>query len=68
MRGPTREELQKTPPPELRMGSKTTQAYLDMRQKILGGEYAPEEVLVPKQVEEAFHINNTTTQILLMFF
>ena len=66
MRGPTREEIQKTPPPELRMGSKTTQAYLDMRQKILGGEYSTNEVLVPKQIEEAFHINNTTTQILLM--
>jgi len=66
MRGPTREEIQKTPPPELRMGSKTTQAYLDMRQKILVGEYATDEVLVPKQIEEAFHINNTTTQILLM--
>ena len=66
MRGPTREEIQKTPPPGLRMGSKTTQAYLDMRQKILVGEYATDEVLVPKQIEEAFHINNTTTQILLM--
>ena len=49
-----------------RMGSKTTQAYLDMRQKILVGEYATDEVLVPKQIEEAFHMNNTTTQILLM--
>ncbi len=48
------------------MGSKTTQAYLDMRQKILVGEYATDEVLVPRQIEEAFHMNNTTTQILLM--
>src|SRR6266540_3732075 len=65
MRGPTREELQKTPPPALRMGSKTTQAYLDMRRKILTGEYTADQVILPKQIEEEYHVNNTTTQVLL---
>jgi UTRA domain len=65
MRGPTREELQKTPPPALRMGSKTTQAYLEMRRKILTGEYTVDHVIIPKQIEEEHHINNTTTQVLL---
>src|ERR1700730_9916361 len=54
MRGPTREELQKTQPPALRMGSKTTQAYLEMRRKILLGEYPADHVLIPKQIEEEY--------------
>src|SRR5215813_2499334 len=65
MRGPTREELQKTNPPALRTSSKTTQAYLDMRRKILTGEYPADQVIVPKQIEETYQINNTTTQVLL---
>jgi hypothetical protein len=56
----------KTPPPELRVSSKTAQAYLDVRRKILTGEYSAHQVLVPKQIEEAYHINNTTTQMLLV--
>src|SRR5690349_6338856 len=66
MRGPTGDEILKTPPPELRVSSKTAQAYLEVRHKILSGEYAAQQVLVPKQIEEAYHINNTTTQMLLM--
>ncbi len=65
MRGPHREDIEKTPPPGLRMGSKTTQAYLDMRQNILTGAYPADQVIVPKQIEEEYHINNTTTQVLL---
>lgn len=65
MRGSTREELQKTPPPALRTNSKTTQAYLEMRRKILAGEYTADQVLIPKQIEEEYKINNTTTQVLL---
>jgi hypothetical protein len=56
----------KTPPPELRVSSKTAQAYLEVRRKILTGEYLAHQVLVPKQIEEAYHINNTTTQMLLV--
>src|SRR6266487_2750679 len=65
MRGPHWEDSEKTPPPGLRMGSKTTQAYLDMRHNILTGAYTADQVIVPKQIEEEYHINNTTTQILL---
>jgi DNA-binding GntR family transcriptional regulator len=66
MRGPNREELMQTPPPGLRLGSKTAQAYLEVRRKILHGDYAPGEMLVPRQIEESYHINNTTTQMLLV--
>jgi DNA-binding GntR family transcriptional regulator len=55
-----------TPPPELRVSSKTAQAYLDVRRKILTEEYPAHQVLVPKQIEEEHHINNTTTQMLLV--
>jgi DNA-binding GntR family transcriptional regulator len=66
MREPTREELLKTPPPELRVNSKTSQAYLEMRRKILSGEYSASQHLIPKQIEETYQVNNTTTQMLLM--
>jgi hypothetical protein len=66
MRGPTQDDMLNTPPPELRVSSKTAQAYLDVRHKILTGEYPAHQVLVPKQIEEAYHINNTTTQMLLV--
>lgn len=56
----------KTPPPELRVSSKTAQAYLDVRRKILTGEYTAHQVLVPKQIEGEHRINNTTTQMLLV--
>ncbi|GHO59171.1 UTRA domain-containing protein [Ktedonobacter robiniae] len=62
----TLEELIQTPPPELRMGSKTTQAYLEIRKHILSGTYQAQQLLVPKQIEETYRINNTTTQMLLM--
>lgn len=60
MREPTREERAQTPPPGLRMSSKTTQAYFDMRRKILLGEYSAHQVLIPKQIEESSQINNTS--------
>jgi DNA-binding GntR family transcriptional regulator len=66
MRGPTGDEILKTPPPELRVSSKTAQAYLNVRRKILTGEYSANQVLIPKTIEEEHHINNTTTQMLLM--
>jgi len=55
-----------TPPPELRVSSKTAQAYLDVRRKILTGEYSAHQVLFPKQIEQTYQINNTTTQMLLV--
>lgn len=66
MRGPTSKEILNTPPPELRMSSKTTQAYLSMRHKILNGEYQANQILVPKSIEDAYHLNNTSTQALLL--
>ncbi len=66
MREPTVEDLLKTPPPELRVSSKTAQAYLGVRRKILTGEYSAHQLLPPRQIEEAYQINNTTTQMLLM--
>ncbi len=65
MRGPSREDLQNTPPPILRTSSKTTQAYLEMRRKILTEEYATGQVLIPRHIEEEYQVNNTTTQVLL---
>lgn len=66
MRGPTPEQILSTPPPELRMSSRTTQAYLDMRKKILTGEYQADQILQPKSVEDNYHINNTGVQTLLL--
>jgi DNA-binding GntR family transcriptional regulator len=66
MRQPTQQELLATPPPDLRQGSKTTQAYLAVRRQILTGELAPGETLSPRQIEDAYQLNNTTTQMLLL--
>jgi DNA-binding GntR family transcriptional regulator len=66
MRGPTASEILETPPPDLRMSSSTTQAYLDMRKRILTGEYTPEHVLTPKEIQERYEINNNGIQLLLL--
>lgn len=66
MRGPSPKEILDTSPPELRMSSRATQAYLDMRRKILSGEYHTDEIIIPKNIEEEYHINNTSTQTLLL--
>src|SRR5581483_599152 len=66
MRGPAPQEILNTPPPEIRMSSKATQAYLDMRRKILTGEYQTNQILIPKSIEEEYHISNNGTQMLLL--
>lgn len=66
MRGPTAKEILNTSPPNLRLSSKTTQAYLDMRKKILSGEYQPDQTITPKSIEEEYHINNNSVQTLLL--
>lgn len=66
MRGPTRQEILETNPPELRMSSGTTQAYLDMRRKILRGEFKADELLTPKDIQDEYHINSNGTQLLLL--
>ncbi len=66
MRGPTAKEILDTQPPELRMSSKAAQTYLDIRRKILEGEYQTDQIIIPKKIEEEYHINNTGTQTLLL--
>jgi len=66
MRGPTPEEIMNTPPPEIRMNSKAAQAYLDIRRKILNGEYQPNQTIIPKNIEEKYSINNSSTQTLIL--
>jgi DNA-binding GntR family transcriptional regulator len=66
MRGPTREEILQTPPPGLRMKTKITQAYLDLRMKILVGEYLAGQVLTTKRVEDEYGLNNVATQSVLL--
>src|SRR6266700_553703 len=65
MRGPTPEEILTTPPPAMRIGSKTTQAYLDMRKKILTGVYEVDQIITPKDVDAEYKISNTSTQLIL---
>src|SRR5690348_15175209 len=66
MRGPTPEEILNTAPPQLRMSSKTTQAYLEIRRKILTGAYQIDQVIVPRDLQDEYHINNASTQMLLL--
>lgn len=66
MRGPTPEEILNTAPPQLRMSSKTTQAYLEIRRKILTGTYQADQVIAPRAIQDEYHINNASTQMLLL--
>jgi hypothetical protein len=66
MRGPTAEEILNTAPPQLRMSSKTTQAYLELRRKILTGAYKTDQLIVPRDIQDEYHINNASTQTLLL--
>lgn len=65
MRGPTAKEILETPPPELRE-SMAAKAYLDVRRKILQGELQAGQTITPKNIEEAYHLSNTSTQTLLL--
>lgn len=66
MRGPNRDEILQTPPPGLRMTTKITQAYLDLRRKILVGEYQAGQVLLTKHIEQEYGLNNVMTQSILL--
>lgn len=66
MRGPTPKQILDTPPPELRMSSRVTQAILDLRRKILIGEYKPDQSLIMKSVKDAYGLNNIETQTALL--
>jgi len=62
MRIVSQEELLQTLPVELREKSKTGQAYIELRRKILLGEYQPDQLLVPKEIQQAYHLSNTGAQ------
>jgi DNA-binding GntR family transcriptional regulator len=66
MRGPTPRQILNTQPPELRAGSKTTHAYLETRRRILTGEYKPDQIIVPKEINEEYGLSNASTQLLLL--
>lgn len=66
MRGPTPKQILDTSPPELREGSRVTQAILDLRRKILSGEYQPDQVLIMKNIKDAYGLNNIETQTALL--
>jgi hypothetical protein len=48
------------------MSSKAIQAYLDVRKKILSDQYQTDQIIIPKNIEEEYHINNTSTQALIL--
>jgi hypothetical protein len=63
MRGPTPEENSTVVPSDLRAHTKTTQAYLDIRKKILTGEIPIGQTIAPREIDEIY---NTSTQIVLL--
>lgn len=64
MRGPTISEVLKVQP-DLR-DSKTARAYLEIRNRILTGEYAAGQIITPKKIDEEYKISNTGSQLILM--
>jgi hypothetical protein len=66
MRGPTPEEVLKTPPPDLRMGTKSTQAFMDIRRKILTSEYGADDVLTMRSMKDLYNLNNIESQIIFL--
>ncbi|GCE17955.1 GntR family transcriptional regulator [Dictyobacter kobayashii] len=65
MRGPKPQKILETRPPELRK-NKATDAHQSMREKILNGIYKADQIINPKEIEQEYGINNTSTQIMLL--
>jgi DNA-binding GntR family transcriptional regulator len=65
MRISSQEELLETLPVELREKSKTGQAYIEVRRKILLGEYQPDQTILPREIEQTYHVSNTGAQTVL---
>src|SRR6266700_149779 len=65
MRRSSPEELLETLPVELREKSKTGQAYIEIRRKILLGEYQPDQIILPREIELTYHVSNTGAQTIL---
>ena len=66
MRGPTPEEILNAQPHDLRTTTKTAQAYLDLRRKILTGEYKAHQLITPKAIDDEYKTSNTSSQIVLL--
>lgn len=66
MRGPTAKEILETQPSDLRSNTKTSQAYLDIRKKILSGEYKTNQIITLKSIDDEYKTSNTSTQIILL--
>lgn len=66
MRGPSHKEVLGTNPPELREKGKNNDAYLDIRRKILTGEYKANDSLSTKDIREKYDISNSSIPILLI--
>jgi DNA-binding GntR family transcriptional regulator len=66
MRGPSKTDVLNTTPPDLRMSSATTQAYLDIRSKILKGEYKTDTLITPKEIQDEYKVSSSGTQLLLL--
>ncbi|MBA2396512.1 MAG: UTRA domain-containing protein [Ktedonobacteraceae bacterium] len=66
MRGPTTKEVLDTQPSDLRSNTKTSLAYLDIRKKILNGEYKTNQIITPKSIDDEYKTSNTSTQIILL--
>ena len=66
MRGPTIQEIASSQPSDLRANTKTTQAYLEIRKKILDGTYKANHIITPKSIDDEYNISNTSTQIILL--
>lgn len=59
------DNLLETLPVELREKSKTGQAYIEVRRKILLGEYQPDQIILPREVEQTYHVSSTGAQNVL---
>lgn len=65
MRVLSQQELLETLPVEVREKSKTGQAYIEIRRKIILGEYQPGQRLLPREIERMYHMSNTGVQTVL---
>lgn len=64
MRGPTVSDILKVQP-DLR-DSKTARAYLEIRHRILIGEYVTDRVITPNEIYQEFGSSNAAGQLILM--
>ena len=66
MRGPTPNEILNTLPPDLRTGTKISQAIFDLRRKILTSELPLGHLFTTKGMKEDYGLNNIDSQIVFL--